>query len=146
MEPRARRQAGEAIVTAPHPLLRFYFDEHVRQSVLDGVRGHNLDVLSAFEAGQANKKISDEEQLAFATHLDRILVTNDTDFLNFKVVPQLLTGEHSGVIYIHQAASIGDQIRFLRYMAATETPTSFRGTIRFFEPIPVGIFPDEQGN
>ena len=129
-------------MTSPQPQLRFYFDEHVRQSVVDGVRRHSLEVLTAYEAGQANKGILDADQLTYATQLGRVLVTNDTDFLNFKAVPQLLSGEHAGVIYIHQLVSIGDQIRFLRYIAATETPASLHGTVRFFEQVPVGIFPD----
>lgn len=133
-------------MTTPQPPVRFYFDEHVRQAVLDGVRSHHLDALSAYEAGQANKGILDTSQLAFATQLGRTLVSNDTDFLNFKVVPQLLTGEHAGVIYVHQLVSIGDQIRFLRYIAATETSASLRGTVRFFEPIPYGILPDESAS
>ena len=40
----------------------------------------------------------------------------------------------------------GDQARFLRFIAETETETasSMQGRIRFYEPIPRGMFPDDQ--
>lgn len=35
------------------------------------------------------------------------------------------------------------QARYLRYLAATETMATMAGQIRYYEPIPHGIFPDD---
>ena len=47
-------------------MARLYADENFRRSVVDLLRAMGHDVLTAFEAGQANQKISDEEVLQFA--------------------------------------------------------------------------------
>lgn len=80
----------------------------------------------------------------FATSVQRVFVSNDTDVLNPGVVPQTATGQHIGIVYIEQSVSIGEQGRFLRYLAGTETLESIAGQIRFYEPAPRGIFPEDQ--
>ena len=123
--------------------IQFYFDEHIRLAVVQGVRRHGIDVLTAYEAGRANQRIADADQLAFATDSGRILVSSDTHFLNFHVVPQIETGAHGGVIFLRQSVGIGDQIRYLRYIASIETQESMKGTVRYFAPVPLGMFDDD---
>lgn len=71
--------------------IRYYFDEHVRAAIVGYLRSRGIDVLTAREAGRAHRRIADTEQLSFATN--RILVSSDSDFLNPKSLPQLLTGQ-----------------------------------------------------
>lgn len=59
--------------------LRFYFDQHVPEAVVVGLRQRGVDVLTAREVDRCG--LSDSDQLAFATAKERILVTFDTDFL-----------------------------------------------------------------
>ena len=54
------------------------------------LRSLSYDVLTSYEAGQANQKIPDDQVLQYATDLDRIVLTeNRLDFLQL----------HSTVIY-----------------------------------------------
>lgn len=115
----------------------------MRHAIALALRRYGIDVLTADEAGRAHKAISDDAQVAFAGGMGRIFVSNDTDVLNPKVVPQIATGQHAGIVYIEQNVSIGEQVRYLRFIAETETPASIAGQIRFYQPIPHGIFDDD---
>lgn len=73
----------------------FYADENFPLDVVQELRlsGHN--VLTAFEDGRANQRVSDEEVLKRAAELKRTLVTlNRADF---KKLHQLQTN-HSGIV------------------------------------------------
>jgi len=47
--------------------------------VVQGLRQHGVDVLTAHEAGRCG--LPDTDQLAFATAQERVMVTFDTDYL-----------------------------------------------------------------
>jgi predicted nuclease of predicted toxin-antitoxin system len=59
--------------------IRYYLDQHIPGAVVNGLRQHAIDVLSAQEAGRCG--LSDPDQLAFATAQERVLVSFDPDFL-----------------------------------------------------------------
>lgn len=59
--------------------IRYYLDQHIPGAVVNGLRQHGIDVLSAQEAGRC--RLPDPGQLAFATVQDRVMVTFDPDFL-----------------------------------------------------------------
>lgn len=123
--------------------IRYYFDEHVRSPVAAYLRTHHIDVLTTQEAGRSAQGIDDADQLAFATMQNRVLVSRDKHFLNPHEVPQIVTGQHAGVIAIRKEVGIGDEARYLRYAAETETMESMAGQIRYYAPIPRGLFPDD---
>lgn len=125
-----------------HPI-RYYLDEHIDPAVAHYLLTHNIDVLTAFQANRANQRISDADQLAYSTSLHRVLVSRDKHFLNPGEVPQLATGEHAGIVAIRRTISIGAQARYLRYLAETEAMETLTGQIRYYEPIPDGMFPDD---
>lgn len=56
-------------------MARLYADENFPLEVVEGLRRAGHDVLTAFEAGQANRSIPDAEVLAFATSQQRALLT-----------------------------------------------------------------------
>jgi predicted nuclease of predicted toxin-antitoxin system len=57
-------------------------DEHVPRRVVEQLRLLGHHVLTAYEAGNANQRIPDEHVLAFATRVDRAVLTmNRRDFL-----------------------------------------------------------------
>ena len=63
-------------------MVRLYADENVAKDVVLSLRNLGYDVLTAYEAGRANQGISDDQVLAHARSLDRILVTNNRrDFI-----------------------------------------------------------------
>jgi predicted nuclease of predicted toxin-antitoxin system len=125
--------------------IRYFFDEHVRAAVAQYLRAHGVDVMTTREAGRANQGIEDADQLTFATTAQRVMVSSDNHFLNPRTVPQLLTGQHAGIVRLKYDASttIGDHARYLRYIAVTETMETLEGQIRYFERVPLGLFADD---
>lgn len=59
--------------------IRYYLDQHIPGAVVNGLRQHGIDVLSAQEAGRCG--LPDPDQLVFATVQERVMVTFDPDFL-----------------------------------------------------------------
>lgn len=63
-------------------MARFYTNENFRFSVVHKLREMGHDVVTALDAGNANKGISDEDVLRFAINENRILITyNRQDFI-----------------------------------------------------------------
>ena|GEM_PF-3011747 len=61
--------------------LTFLLDEDLSYRVAEGLRQRGVDVLSVHEVGRANRKVSDAEQLEYATQQGRVLVTyNRADY------------------------------------------------------------------
>jgi Domain of unknown function (DUF5615) len=58
-------------------MARLYADEDFPYPVVERLRQLGHDVLTAFEAGQANQSIEDADQLAYATGLDRAILTRN---------------------------------------------------------------------
>jgi predicted nuclease of predicted toxin-antitoxin system len=54
---------------------RFYADENFPLPVVEALRTHGHDVLTAFEAGNANAAVPDVAVLEFATAHDRVLLS-----------------------------------------------------------------------
>ncbi|MDD1414828.1 DUF5615 family PIN-like protein [Dolichospermum sp. ST_con] len=62
--------------------MRLYSDENFPLEIVRQLRQMKYDVLTSYEAGQANQGIPDDEVLAFATQENRVLVTlNRDDFI-----------------------------------------------------------------
>lgn len=72
-------------------------------------------------------------------------MSSDSDFLNPKSIPQLLTGQYSGIVHLTYdvTITIGAQARYLRCLSETETMETLAVQIRYYEPIPHGMFPDD---
>ena len=58
-------------------MARLYSDEDFPYPVTERLRHFGHDVLTALEAGQANRGIADADQLAFATGLGRAILTRN---------------------------------------------------------------------
>jgi hypothetical protein len=127
----------------PATPVRYFLGEHIDPGVAQYLRAHGIDVLTSPEAGQANQRISDTDQLACATACGRALVSRDRHFLNPREVPQLDTGQHAGIVSLRRTVGVGEQGRYLRFVAETETMDGMAGQIRFYEPIPRGMFDDD---
>jgi predicted nuclease of predicted toxin-antitoxin system len=60
--------------------IRFHLDEHVAHAVADGLRRLGADVTTTIDAGLIGA--ADARQLAYAIDENRVLVTEDRDFLS----------------------------------------------------------------
>lgn len=62
-------------------MVRFYSNENFPRRAVEALRVIGHDVLTSYEAGRANQQIDDHDVLAYATELQRILLTaNRKDF------------------------------------------------------------------
>lgn len=87
--------------------IRFYTDEHVPPTVVNGLRHRGVDVLTAQEAGMLSA--SDKEHLALSVSQGRVIFTQDDDFLRLHSKGM----KHSGIVYAHQQTPISDIVRGL---------------------------------
>lgn len=76
-------------------MARFYANENLSVGLVEALRRFGHDVLTSYEAGNANQGIPDEEVLRTATAAERCVVTfNRDDFLSLHREGI----EHSGIV------------------------------------------------
>src|SRR6476661_599029 len=83
----------------------WYMDEHVPFAATQGLRQRGLDVTTVQELNLAGAE--DDFHITFATSLERVIFTQDADFLRIAASGQ----PHSGIVYAHQRTPIGEIIR-----------------------------------
>jgi predicted nuclease of predicted toxin-antitoxin system len=75
--------------------LQFYSNENFPIVMVNLLRAEGYDVLTSYEAGQANQRIPDDQVLRYATTTNRILLTeNRQDFIDL----HRITLDHPGII------------------------------------------------
>ncbi|RMG13470.1 MAG: hypothetical protein D6728_04670 [Cyanobacteria bacterium J055] len=75
--------------------IRLYSNENLPSTMVDHLRDLGCDVLTSFEAGQANRGIPDDEVLRFTTEQNRGVITfNRDDFVALHRSGQ----QHAGII------------------------------------------------
>ena len=88
--------------------IKFHLDENVRNAIAEGLRRRGIDVSTTPE--QSLIGVSDEAQLKFALSQNRVIFTQDTDFLRMNQTGVI----HFGIVYCSQGnKSIGEIIRGL---------------------------------
>lgn len=106
----------------------FYLDQHVPAAVARGLRLRHVDLITAFEDG--NAALDDESLLERATSLSRTLVTQDEDFLAIASARQAEDREFAGIIYAHQLRiGIGRFISDLELIAKSCEPGQMRNHV-----------------
>lgn len=102
-------------------------DEHIRWSVVRGLRDRGVDVRTAQDAGIVGAR--DRELLAFCRDRDRVLFTNDDDLLSLAAA-----GKHAGVIFqTIQFTTPGELLRAVVHLLDVVPPEEFAGSI-FYLP------------
>ena len=93
-----------------------YFDVHVPSAIAEGLRLRGVDVLRAQEHETA--ELEDPRLLDRATELQRILVTQDEDFLQEAVRRHRAGETFFGIVYAHQLyVTIGECVTDLEIIA-----------------------------
>ncbi len=110
--------------------LALYMDEHVHRAITSGLRLRDVDVLTVQEDGLMG--ISDPQILNRATELQRVLFTQDNDFLVEANRRQQNSIYFPGVIYGHQMlVSIGDCIKDLELIAQVGKTEDLANSVRY---------------
>jgi len=104
-----------------------YMDVHVPSAITEGLRRRGIDVLTSQDDG--TREADDETLLMRATAFDRIIFTQDDDFLKLASEWQKSGKPFTGIAFAHQmGASIGRLIEDLELLVlcATESELSNR--------------------
>lgn len=106
-------------------VIKYYTDEHVPTAVVAGLQRRGIDVLTTPVAEMLGA--SDEAQLAFATKEERVLFTQDDDFLRLHAAGV----EHRGIVYVHQGATIGHMVRGLHFIFQVLSAEEMKNHVEF---------------
>jgi hypothetical protein len=120
-------------------MLRLYMDEDsMDQALVRALRARGVDVMTAHEAGMAER--GDPDHLRFATEQGRVLCTfNVGDFYELHTACLAQGREHAGIILVpQQRYSIGEQMRRLLRLVATVPADAMQSHVEFlsaWEPL-----------
>lgn len=89
--------------------LKFYTDTHIAKAVAIQLRARGVDIVRCEDVGLA--AASDLEHLEYAVRENRVMITNDDDFLALDKAWREQDRRHAGIIYclphVQGIASIG---------------------------------------
>jgi hypothetical protein len=110
--------------------LALYMDYHVNAAITAGLRRRGVDVLTCAEDG--TDRSDDAHILARATELERIIFTQDDDFLKIADSWLEIGREMAGVVYAHRLGiTIGQAVRDLELVAKIADFAEMRNRIVF---------------
>lgn len=110
--------------------LDLYMDEHVRRSITNGLKLRGVNVITAQEDGRTGTP--DPILLDRATELDRVIFTQDDDFLAIANHRQQEGINFSGVIYGHQQyVTVGECVRDLEIIAKVNEPEDLFNQVQY---------------
>ena len=106
--------------------IKFHLDENVSNAIANGLRRRGIDVTTTAETNLIS--VSDEEQIRFAVTQQRVIFTQDDDFLKLHK-----SGiAHCGITYCRQRSrSIGEIINTLTLIWEWVEPKDIKGKIEF---------------
>ena len=107
-------------------MIKFHLDENANSAIGQGLKRRGIDVTTTLEAGLISA--SDEQQLSFAYSQQRVIFTQDRDFLELHYSGL----NHSGIVYcIKGSRSTGEILRGLILIWEVLTPEEMRGHIEY---------------
>lgn len=110
--------------------INLYMDENVPLPVTEGLRRRDVDVLRVQDDGR--KGMPDNIVLDRAAELQRIVFTQDEDFLAIANRRQQEGINFAGVIYAHQqSVTVGDCIRDLEIIAKVNEPEDLVNCVQY---------------
>lgn len=105
--------------------IRYYADEHVAKAVIPGLRQRGVDVLTTPEAGKSHA--TDEEHLELALSQQRVIFTQDDDFLKLAASGSA----HAGIAYAPQHTPVGSIIQGLMLIYRVLEAEEIAGNIEY---------------
>ncbi len=105
--------------------IRHDTDEHVPKAIIQGLRQRGVDVQTVSEVGL--RGASDEDHLSWAQKNERVLFTQDTDFLRLHASGS----KHSGIVFAPQGKSISELVRGLILIPQVLGSEDMQGHVEF---------------
>lgn len=110
--------------------IAFYMDENVHRGISNGLRIRGVDVLTVQEDGYAG--CGDPIIFDRATELERVLFSQDDDFLAEANRRQQERIKFFGVVYAHKlSVSVGDCVRDLEIIAKAAYPEELANRVQY---------------
>jgi uncharacterized protein with PIN domain len=108
-------------------VIRFHLDEHVDRAVARGLRLRAIDVTTAADAGLLSA--ADEEHVAFALREQRVIYTNDADFLAL----HQRGIRHAGIAFCAPGSrTVGKVVRLLCLLNDCLSSGEIAGRVEYF--------------
>ncbi|MFM6192207.1 MAG: DUF5615 family PIN-like protein [Planktothrix sp.] len=108
-------------------MIKFYANENFPLEMVKALRNFGYNVLTSYESGRANQKISDDQVLAFAKSEQRIVITlNRDDFIAL----HRQSKEHNGIIICKDDRDYHGQIKFLHDSLLSQAENFYGRLIR----------------
>lgn len=105
--------------------IKFHLDENVANAIAQGLKRREIDVTTS---ERSLIGVSDEVQLEFARSQNRVIFTQDTDFLRMNQA----NSNHCGIVYSYQGnKSIGEIIKGLILIWELLEPSDMVGKVEF---------------
>jgi predicted nuclease of predicted toxin-antitoxin system len=106
--------------------IHFHLDEHIDPDIAAALRRHGIDVTTTVEAGL--RSAGDDVQLDYAHSQQRVIVTDDADFIRHAAT----STTHPGIVVCHRRNhSVREIIRGLILIHEVLTPSELTGRIEF---------------
>ena len=106
--------------------VRFHLDEHIDHAIARALAERGIDVTTTAQV--ALRGADDPAQLAFCRRENRVIVTDDYDFLRFASA----SGDHGGVAFCHKGRlTIGQIIEGLALIHAALSAEEMVGHVEF---------------
>lgn len=112
-----------------------FTDEHIDTRLAPALTRRGRDVLSCQEAGRANQRISDEDQLAFAASQGRAILTfNTIDFIALDIEWKQAGRRHAGIVVSPEIRSLTELIQRVEHHLATVSKDQQDDTLLWLSP------------
>jgi predicted nuclease of predicted toxin-antitoxin system len=106
--------------------IKFHLNEHCDPAIASALRRHGIDVTTTPEMGLVGA--TDEQQVAFALPVGRVIFTKDSDYLRINASGT----PHAGIAYCHQQTrSIGEIIAGLILIWEVYAAEEFAGRVEY---------------
>ncbi len=110
--------------------IALYMDEHIHLAITVALQFRDVDVLTVQDDGR--KGTPDNILLDRAAELQRVVFTQDEDFLAIANLRQQEAVNFAGVIYAHQqSVTVGDCVRDLEIIAKVNEPEDLANCVQY---------------
>src|SRR5947208_607639 len=110
--------------------IRLFTDENIRKALAQVLRSRGYDVESCHDATRDNLRISDEQQLVYATQQGRAVLTFDVeDFLQLERRWKAADLQHAGIIVAREIRDFGTLIRRVQFHLDNVDPETQLNTL-----------------
>jgi len=112
-------------------VIRLYVDEDAMdRDLIRALRARHVDITTVKETGTEGQQ--DEEQLALATALNRVLYShNIADFYNLHRALLAEGKKHAGIALLSQEYSVGEQLRAILALISDKTAEEMQNQVEF---------------